>query len=72
VTIRFKGIGGSGALHFMCRLGTRGAKFKPCASPRTYTHLPRGKHTVSVKAVDSAGQPDPTPATLHFKIKRKR
>jgi hypothetical protein len=71
VTIRFKGTGGSGALHFMCRLGQRGAKFKRCTSPRAYTHLSKGKHVFAVKAIDAAGQSDPTPATLHFKIKRR-
>lgn len=69
VTLKFKGTGGSGALHFMCRIGARGAKFKKCSSPKTYTHLSKGRHRIAVKAVDSIGQSDPTPATIRVKIK---
>ena len=48
---------------FLCSLD--GAAFLPCSNPATYTGLARTAHTLDVKAVNSAGIPDPTPAT-HF------
>jgi predicted outer membrane repeat protein len=68
LTIKFKGSGGVGKLHFKCRLGQHG-KFRSCQSPKTFTGLSSGNHTVAVEAVDSRGRADPTPAKLHFKIK---
>jgi len=50
---------------FLCRLDK--APFKPCGSPRTYKRLKSGKHTFKVKAVDAAGNVDPTPAIARFK-----
>jgi hypothetical protein len=72
VTLKFKGSGGAGALHFMCRIGARGAKFKRCTSPKSYTHLSKGRHTIAVKAVDSIGQGDPSPAILRVRIRQSR
>jgi hypothetical protein len=69
VTLTFKGTGGSGARHFMCRIGGRSSKFKRCASPKSYTHLSKGRHTIAVKAVDSIGQADPSPAILRVRIR---
>ncbi|MGH2960905.1 MAG: hypothetical protein ACRDL3_01725 [Solirubrobacterales bacterium] len=41
-----------------------------CRSP--YRHrFRRGRHDFEVQAIDSAGNADPTPATLDFKLKRK-
>jgi predicted outer membrane repeat protein len=68
LTLTFKGSGGLGKLSFKCRLGTHGS-FKSCKSPHTFSGLKSGKHTVAVKAVDGRRTGDPTPATLHFKIK---
>ena len=46
---------------FKCQLD--GGNFRPCANPQAYTGLPDGSHTLSVEAVDAAGNTsDPTPA----------
>ena len=48
--------------------------FKPCTSPlRIKTHkLAPGRHTLSVRAVQPAGNTDPTPSTLRFRVLKKR
>jgi hypothetical protein len=57
---------------FECKLDKQ--TFKPCSSPKRYRikatrHLK--KHTYSVRAIDLAGNVDPTPATRTFKVKRR-
>ena len=44
------------------------AQFETCASPKTYTGLARGKHSFRVRAVDGAGNTDPTPATREWDV----
>ncbi len=66
-TVSFSGSGGSGKLHFKCKLDQAG--YKSCSSPTTYKRLKSGKHKVLVKAVDAAGRTDPTPAKARFKVK---
>ena len=51
---------------FQCKLDKRA--FKPCSSPKKYKHLTLGKHKFQVRAVDVAGNVDPTPAKQKFKI----
>lgn len=51
---------------FRCRLD--GGPFAACASPATYTGLAPGAHSFEVKAVDAAGNEDPTPATRTWTI----
>ncbi|MGC1165042.1 MAG: right-handed parallel beta-helix repeat-containing protein [Solirubrobacterales bacterium] len=51
---------------FQCKLDK--AKFKPCRSPKKYKGLKRGRHVFKVRAVNSAGVADPTPAKRAFKI----
>jgi hypothetical protein len=43
-----------------------GAPFAPCASPLTTPTLEDGGHRFEVRAVDTAGNVDPTPATRNF------
>ena len=38
-----------------------GGAFTACASPKSYTDLSRGTHTVYVRAIDPAGTVDPSP-----------
>jgi len=44
---------GSKGLRFKCKLDKH--PFKSCRSPKLYTHLHHGKHSVQVKAIDKAG-----------------
>lgn len=46
---------------FECALD--GAGFTVCTSPRAYTGMSDGIHTFAVRAIDPAGNIDPTPAT---------
>ncbi len=65
-TFRFSGSGGKGKLSFQCALDKK--KFSSCRSAKTYKNLKRGKHTFRVRAKDSRGKLDRTPATKKFKI----
>ena len=49
---------------FQCRLDN--AVFAACTSPETYSGLAAGTHTFRVRAIDGAGNRDPTPATRTF------
>lgn len=42
--------------------------FVSCASPQTYSGLPVASHTFSVRATDTAGNVDPSPATYAWTI----
>jgi hypothetical protein len=55
---------------FLCRLDKR--PFKPCKSPRAYRGLKAGRHTFKVKAVDAAGNVDPTPAISRIRLPERR
>lgn len=46
---------------FQCKLD--GGVFEPCSSPKVYSGLAFGPHSFEVRAIDSAGQVDPTPAS---------
>ncbi|ACZ43662.1 Kelch repeat-containing protein [Thermobaculum terrenum ATCC BAA-798] len=46
---------------FLCSLD--GSPFSPCSSPVAYSGLQDGSHTFQVKAVDQAGNQDPSPAS---------
>jgi hypothetical protein len=55
---------------FECKLDRKG--FKPCSSPLRLKRLKRAKHVFLVRAIDPAGNPDPSPAQAKFKVKKKR
>ncbi len=54
------------AAHFLCRID--GAAFSSCTSPATRAKLKLGPHRFSVRAVDAAGNTDPTPAARKFVV----
>ena len=51
---------------FQCSLD--GAAFQSCASPTTYQGLAVADHQFAVRAIDAAGNVDPTPATQAWTI----
>jgi hypothetical protein len=51
---------------FECRVDN--AAFAACTSPHTTAALSSGAHTFAVRAVDPAGNTDPTPATRSFRV----
>lgn len=54
-------------LLFQCSLD--GAAFGPCESPQSYSGLSGGEHTFQVRAVDEAGNADPTPASATWVVR---
>ncbi len=54
-----------GTATFQCQLG---GTFTACTSPMTYNSLAQGPHTFFVRAVDPAGNVDPTPAERTWTI----
>jgi len=54
----------SGTPRFECRLDQRA--FAPCTSPFK-VKVKVGKHTIEVRAIDAAGNVDPTPARVKFR-----
>jgi hypothetical protein len=55
---------------FECRLDEN-LGFSPCTSPAD-VKVGKGKHTFQVRAVDAAGNVDPTPAADNWKVKKKQ
>jgi len=55
---------------FECKLDT--GPFEACVSLKTYTKVKKGVHTFQVRAIDQAGNADPTPASASWKVKKKR
>jgi subtilisin-like proprotein convertase family protein len=51
---------------FECSLDTAG--FSPCTSPKAYSSLSEGTHTVLVRATDPTANVDPTPAAVGFAV----
>ncbi|MDQ2676270.1 MAG: hypothetical protein M3Y34_05625, partial [Actinomycetota bacterium] len=56
-------------LAFECSVD--GGAFRTCLSPATYT-VRKGAHRFQVRAEDQAGNADPTPAALSWKVRRLR
>ncbi|WP_147445693.1 Ig-like domain-containing protein [Corallococcus aberystwythensis] len=51
---------------FQCDLGS--GTFTACPTPQTYSNLSPGTYTLQVRAVDSSGNVDPTPATYTWTV----
>jgi len=56
-------------VHFECKID--GKSYKACTSPKKYKRLSIGRHKVSVRAIDAAGNVDPTPAKASWRVKRR-
>ncbi|HSK14574.1 MAG TPA: S8 family serine peptidase [Gaiellaceae bacterium] len=63
-TFKFKS--SEGGSTFQCK-HMKGA-WQACKSPKTYKRLGKGKHTFQVRAIDKAGNVDPTPAKRTWAI----
>jgi hypothetical protein len=69
-TPSFRFSSGEDRASFQCKLD-RG-RFKACRSPFTSKRLPLGPHTFRVRAKDSSGEVDPSPASYRFTVIRKK
>ena len=67
---KFQFGGSEPGLTFECSLDEKA--FKPCHSPKKFRSLKRTKHVFAVRAVDAAGNRDPTPADRKWSIKKKK
>lgn len=56
----------TGSTTFECSLDN--AAWKPCPANHTVMGLTPGDHTMKVRALNSAGQPDPRPATRDWRV----
>jgi hypothetical protein len=63
---RFKFTSNEPGAHFQCSLD--GSKFRACVSPKKYRGLQPGKHVFRVRAIDAAGNADPTPLRRRFEV----
>ena len=52
--------------NFECKRDS--GSWSPCDSPKSYSHLSSGAHEFSARAVDKAGNVDPTPATRTWTV----
>jgi parallel beta-helix repeat protein len=60
ITAAFEFVSSESGSRFDCRLDA--GAWLACTSPRTYVNLPVGSHRFEVRAIDVAGNVDPTPA----------
>ena len=66
ITITFTGTDNVGVTGFQCSLDTK--PFASCTSPITFNNLAFGTHTFRVRAIDAAGNVDPTPASFQWTV----
>ena len=65
-TASFEFTASKAGTQFQCRLD--GGDFSPCTSPQQFGELPEGTHTFEVRAFDSKGNVDGTPAIYTWTI----
>jgi hypothetical protein len=66
VSFSFDGSDDVGVAGYECKLDN--AAWSTCSSPKSYGGLAAAEHSFSVRARDSAGNVDPTPATRTWKV----
>ncbi len=67
-TVKFKFTSDEAGATFECKVDKK--PFKPCSSPKKVKRLDEGKHRFKVRAIDAAGNVDPTVARDTFKVHR--
>ncbi len=65
-TAKFKFTSDEAGSTFQCKLDKK--RYRRCKSPKTYKGLKPGKHVFRVRAIDKAGNVDPTPAKKKFEV----
>lgn len=65
-TFAFHGESAGDTAKIMCSMDS--AAFAECVSPKAFSSLTEGNHTVAFRAQDSSGNQDPTPATRTFTV----
>jgi hypothetical protein len=68
-TFEFSGTDARAIAGFECSLD--GGAFGSCTSPHT-VRVKKGKHSFAVRSADAAGNVDASPATLSWKVKKKK
>jgi hypothetical protein len=63
---RFEFESSEGHASFECKLD--GGKYDPCSSPKIYPDLPDGRHRFRVRALDRAGNADPSPSARKWTV----
>ena len=69
-SVRFKFRADEPGASFQCKLDKK--PWKPCSSPKKVKHLDHGKHKFQVRAIDAAGNIDPTPARDKFTVVKRK
>ena len=64
--VQFIFSGSASAVAFDCQLDT--GSYLPCTSPTIYSDLSKGSHTFRVRAIDSRGFADLSPAEMTFSV----
>lgn len=67
--VKFEFGGSEPGVTFECQLDDNG--WEPCTSPVKLKGLKRGKHVFAVRAIDQAGNADPTPADRRWKVTKR-
>lgn len=69
-TARYRFTASEPGSSFECKRDRR--PFRPCASPKLLRHLRVGRHRFAVRAMDEAGNSDPSPARDRFRVRSGR
>lgn len=68
--VKFEFGGSEPGVSFECQLDDNG--FEPCSSPDKLRGLKRGAHAYAVRAIDAAGNADPSPADRRWQVKKRK